>query len=210
MVHGWPDTLRLWDAQVAALKDRYRCIRFTLPGFDPSHVRRARTLGELIEFLRALIERHSPGGRTILLLHDWGCLLGYEFAMRHPGMVSRIVGVDIGDPKSLRRAMTARGKFLSFAYQVWLALAWKIGGAFGDWMTRAMARWARCPSDPAPVGSHMNYLYYLMWFGRSDAFRGQVQRFRPACPMLFIYGRRKPFMFHADSWLDELRARPEN
>ena len=34
MVHGWPDTYRLWDAQVEALKGRFRCIRFTLPGLD--------------------------------------------------------------------------------------------------------------------------------------------------------------------------------
>ena len=33
MVHGWPDTHRLWDGQVAALKNRYLCVRFTLPGF---------------------------------------------------------------------------------------------------------------------------------------------------------------------------------
>ena len=34
MLHGWPDTWRLWDAQVAHLKAQYRCIRFTQPGFD--------------------------------------------------------------------------------------------------------------------------------------------------------------------------------
>ena len=34
MVHGWPDTYRVWDAQVAALQGQYRCVRFTLPGFD--------------------------------------------------------------------------------------------------------------------------------------------------------------------------------
>jgi pimeloyl-ACP methyl ester carboxylesterase len=36
MIHGWPDTYRLWDATVEALKRRFRCIRFTLPGFDPA------------------------------------------------------------------------------------------------------------------------------------------------------------------------------
>ncbi len=210
MVHGWPDTYRLWSAQVQALKGRYRCLRFTLPGFDAANARRAYTLGELVDFLRQLIERHCPGRKVILMLHDWGCVLGYEFAMRNPQMVSRIVGVDIGDPRSLRGSMTPREKFLVFAYQCWLAIAWVIGGWLGDWMTRVMARMARCPSDAAFIGSRMNYLYYLVWFGSREAFRAQVQRFRPACPMLFIYGRRKPFMFHAASWLDELRARPAN
>jgi pimeloyl-ACP methyl ester carboxylesterase len=33
MVHGWPDTHRLWDTTVEALKARHRCVRFTLAGF---------------------------------------------------------------------------------------------------------------------------------------------------------------------------------
>jgi pimeloyl-ACP methyl ester carboxylesterase len=32
-----------------------------------------------------------------------------------------------------------------------------------------------------------------------------MKRFKPACPVLFIYGKRKPVMFHTQAWLDELR-----
>ena len=31
-VQGWPDNLTLWDELVAALRDRYRCVRVNLPG----------------------------------------------------------------------------------------------------------------------------------------------------------------------------------
>lgn len=78
MVHGWPDSYRLWDRQVEALKDRFRCVRFTLPGFDPGKPRKAYTLDELTGFLHEVIERVSPGGPVILLLHDWGCAFGYQ------------------------------------------------------------------------------------------------------------------------------------
>src|SRR5260221_10193518 len=192
MVHGWPDTYRLWSAQVQALKGRYRCLRFTLPGFDAANAPCASPLGELVVFLRQLIGAPGPGRKVILMLHDWGCVLGYEFAMRNPQVVSRIVGVDIGDPRSLRGSMTPREKFLVFAYQCWLAIAWVIGGWLGDWMTRVMARMARCPSDAAFIGSRMNYLYYLVWFGSREAFRAQVQRFPPPFPILFLQGRPKP------------------
>lgn len=129
MVHGWPDTYRLWDAQVQALKGRYRCIRFTLPGFDASRARTAHTLDELVGFLLRLIERLSPYRKVILLLHDWGCIFGYQFYVRHPELVSRIVGVDIGDPASLRRSMTPREAMMGMAYQVWLALPWSRAAA---------------------------------------------------------------------------------
>ena len=210
MVHGWPDTWRLWDSQVEALKGRYRCVRYTLPGFDRATPRRAYPLGELLEHLKGVVEQYCPTGRAILMLHDWGCVLGYDFAMRHPQLVSRIVGVDIGDPASWRRSATAREKFLALAYQVWLALAWMIGGGLGDWMTRALARLAKCPSDAAAANSGMNYPYFLLWFGSRESFRGQLHRFKPPCPILFIYGRRKLIQFHARSWADELRNDPAN
>ena len=210
MVHGWPDTYRLWDAQVQALKSRYRCVRFTLPGFDAAKARRAYSLDELIGFLKTLIEQLCPGQKVILMLHDWGCTFGYEFTTRNPQMVSKIIGADIGDPASWRRSCTRRVMMMVMAYQVWLALAWAIGGRIGDWMTRAMARLARCPSDTAPIGSRMNYPYYMLWFGGRQSYRRHMHRFRPECPMLFIYGRRKLFMFHAEKWVDELRAREGN
>ena len=34
MIHGWPDSYRLWDKQVETLKSSYRCIRLNLPGFE--------------------------------------------------------------------------------------------------------------------------------------------------------------------------------
>jgi len=40
------------------------------------------------------------------------------------------------------------------------------------------------------------YPYYIQWTGAWAAIDG-ARRFTPACPMLFIYGRRKPFMFHS-------------
>ncbi len=210
MVHGWPDTYRLWDAQVKFLGSRYRCVRFTLPGFDAAKTRRAYSLDELTGFLKQVVERLCPGQKVILMLHDWGCLFGYEFYMRNPQMVSRIVGVDIGDKDSLQKSMTLPERIMVLQYQVWLAAAWVIGGRLGDRMTRFMARRARCPSDAVHISSCMNYPYFIYWFGGRQSYRRQAQRFLPSCPILFIYGRRKPFMFHAKAWIDDLLAGPGN
>jgi pimeloyl-ACP methyl ester carboxylesterase len=210
MIHGWPDTYRLWDVQVQALKGRYRCVRFTLPGFDAAKARRAYTLDELIGFLKELIERLCPGQKVILMLHDWGCFFGYQFYMRNPEMVSRVIGVDIGDPSSLRRVLTLRESLLVFAYQNWLALAWLIGGRIGDRMTRSLARLARCPSDPAYMSSCMAYPYFMLWYGGRQSYRRHGRRFVPACPILFVYGRRKAIRFHAKKWADELLTQKGN
>jgi pimeloyl-ACP methyl ester carboxylesterase len=213
MVHGWPDTYRLWDPQVEHLKAHYRCIRFTLPGFDNSTPHRAHSLAELVVTLRTIARHTCPGEPVTLLLHDWGCVFGYEFAMRHPELVRRIVGVDIGDvgSRAHRQALGARPKLMVFGYQIWLALAWVIGahvsGALGDRMTRWMARLLRCPADPRLIGAHMNYPYFIQWSGAHGSYRHAL-RFEPGCPMLYLWGRKKPFQFHSAQWVQALRLRP--
>lgn len=206
MMHGWPDTHRLWDAQVAALKGRHRCVRFTQPGFDPDKPARAPSLDELVRIYGAIIDHVSPGRPVTLLLHDWGCVFGLQYAMRHPQRVARIAAIDVGDTNSqaFARSLSAKAKLGIAGYQLWLALAWKLGGALGTTMTRKMARWLRCRSDPSVMTWQMNYPYWMAWTGGLKDSR----RIEPACPVLFMYGQRKLFMFHSPRWEERVRALP--
>ena len=126
MLHGWPDTWRLWDAQVQHLSSRWRCVRFTLPGFDVTLPRRALSMEQMVDFLRRVVQQASPDRPVVLMLHDWGCIFGWELAMRHPELVSRIVAVDVGDAVSAeyRRTLGARALAMTAGYQGWLALVY--------------------------------------------------------------------------------------
>jgi len=208
-VHGWPDTWRLWDAQVATLKSRWRCLRFTLPGFEAESARRAVPLAQIVELLRRIVER--AGGPVTLIVHDWGALFGYRFAMQHPARVSRLVGIDVGDAGSRehRAALTAKHVAMIAAYQLWLVAAWRIGGSLGDRMSRRMARWLRAPGAPATIHAGMAYPYDIAWTGSHGGYRGGP-RLDPAMPMLYVYGERKPFLFHSHEWAERIAAKPGN
>jgi pimeloyl-ACP methyl ester carboxylesterase len=208
MVHGWPDTWRLWDAQADAFAADWRCVRFTLPGFDVDQPARVLSLDAMVAFLAALLERVSPARPVVLMAHDWGCLFGYELAMRHPARVARLIGVDVGDAGSRAHlaGLGLRAKAAIVAYQGWLVAAAGLGG-LGDRMTRSMARWMRCPADPRFIGAQMNYPYLIQWTGRHGGYHRR-SRFEPPCPMLFVYGTRKPFMMHSAAWAAALAARP--
>jgi pimeloyl-ACP methyl ester carboxylesterase len=209
MVHGWPDTCRLWQGQVEALKPHCRCLRFTLPGFDLSRPSGAWSLEEVVEIMRRIVTQTCPGKRVTLLLHDWGCLYGYQFALRHPQLVERIVGVDIGDAGSRqhRAQLGPKAKSMVLAYQLWLATAWRLGGRLGDRMARWMAGALGCPTDAQAIGAQMGYPYAVQWFGVKGGF-GRLPAFRPTMPMLYLYGQRKPFMLHSQAWLEALAAKP--
>jgi pimeloyl-ACP methyl ester carboxylesterase len=209
MVHGWPDTHRLWDAQVEELKHRYRCVRFTLPGFDITKKRRSYSLDATMRVFLHVVKQVCPSGKVILMLHDWGCIFGYEFAMRHKALVSCIIAVDVGDAtsKAVQRSRSLSQRLKYNGYQSFLALAWSMGGPVGDLLTKWMAGAAKAPAKRRYIHSGMNYPYYIATAGAAGSYHGLLA-FVPHCPVLFIYGRRKPFMFHSEPWAETLATRP--
>ncbi len=206
MLHGWPDTHRLWDSTVEALKADYRCVRFTLPGFDLSKPPTALPLDRITALIDSIVEAVSPTAPVTLLLHDWGCVFGYEFASMRAKRVAGVIAVDIGDHNSgdYLRSLSGKAKLGAFAYQIWLAVAWKIGKhistGLADHMTRWMAITIGCRTPPANMGWQMNYPYAMTWLGESGGLKGTA-RVKPIWSLFYIYGAKKSFMFHSPQWL---------
>ncbi len=216
MLHGWPDAPALWDDTVAALRDGYRCVRICLPGYDLSKPPRAMSVAAVNGLIRKIVDTVSPHEQVSLLLHDWGCLFGYEFAARHTERVARVIGVDIGDTSAgaYLRGLSGKQKRMIAGYQIWLAVAWKLGRwlpGLANRMTRHMARKMGCRNPPEHIGWQMNYPYAMGWFGEKGGLRGvaRVDKLLGSkMPALYIYGRRKPFMFHSEAWVAQLTRAP--
>jgi cis-3-alkyl-4-acyloxetan-2-one decarboxylase len=215
-LHGWPDSPALWNDTVKALQDSHRCVRFALPGYDLSQPPRPVSVDEMCALIREVVDEVSPDEPVTLVLHDWGCFFGYEFAARNTARVARVVAADVGDTNSgayLGRLKTQE-KLMIAGYQLWLALAWKLGRwwpAMATGMTRFMARKIGCRTPSEHIAWQMNYPYAMQWLGSYGGLRGvaRVDRtFGSVLPTLFIYGKRKPFMFHSERWLEHLRATP--
>ena len=213
MLHGWPDDLRLWDGTVQALQGRFRCVRFTLPGFDLAKPPGALPLDQMTGLIDSIVNAVSPNAPVTLLLHDWGCMFGYAFAAAHPARVSAVVAVDVGDHNSQEylKGLGTKAGFMIFAYQFALALAWEVGRrlspALANRMTRWIAHFIGCRTVPAHIGWQMNYPYAMTWFGTAGGLKG-VTKVKPVWPLLYIYGARKPFMFHSAQWLELIKQAP--
>jgi hypothetical protein len=92
------------------------------------------------------------------------------------------------------------------AYQWWLLAAFEIGGPIGDAMTRRFAKRAAIPVDNTKLTSWMNYPYRNFWsdfLAKRD--RELFASYWPTCPILFVYGKNKPFPFHSERWLEHVR-----
>lgn len=215
-LHGWPDSPALWDGTVASLSDRFRCVRFALPGYDLAQAPRPVSVDTMCALIGEVVQAVSPDEPVTLVLHDWGCFFGYEFAARNQKRVSRVVAADVGDTNSgaYLGQLRAKEKLMIAGYQLWLAVTWKLGAhlpSLATAMTRFMARKIGCRTPRENIGWQMNYPYAMQWLGVYGGLRGvaRVDRtFGPKLPTLFIYGKKKPFMFHSQRWVDQLNATP--
>lgn len=212
MIHGWPDTYRIWDAQVEFFRHHFRCVRFTLPGFDIRQPRQGYSLEQLTEQIRRLIEQVSPQAPATLLLHDWGCVFGMQALLRHPQLVRRVVAIDVGDASSpeFLRSLNTKTKLMLASYQLSLVAAWRLNGRLGNGITRTLARALKCPTDPQHIGAAMNYPYDMQWTGSFGGLKGKMLPLKPPCPLFFAYGRKKPFMFHSQAWIQGLQAQTQH
>lgn len=204
-LHGWPDDPSMWRHQVAALRDGFRCVLPTLPNFGAApNEPGGCDFPVLVERLHRVIQEQRDGP-VCLVTHDWGAYIGYLYEKSYPERVATMIAMDVGghvQPSTLREA----AMFVS--YQWVLATLWLVGGVvppLGTWLTRNFARMLNVPARQASaLRSRSNYPYFYFW--RSVLLPWLRSRligdYRPRCPVLFLYGAKKPLMFHTQHWLD--------
>ena len=81
LVHGYPDTSRVWDEVVTAIGERARVVTFDVRGAgrsDRPRGRRAYRLEQLATDLRTVIDAISPDAPVHLVGHDWGAIQSFE------------------------------------------------------------------------------------------------------------------------------------
>ncbi|MFC5834286.1 SDR family oxidoreductase [Nonomuraea insulae] len=97
LLHGYPDTHRVWDEVAALLRDRFHVIRYDVRGAGRSTApadRRDYGFDRLMDDLGAVI----GDSRVHLVGHDWGSIQGWE-ALGREGIRDRLASfTSIGGP----------------------------------------------------------------------------------------------------------------
>ena len=88
--HSIGATLEMWDAQVAALAGRYRCLRYDTRGHGGSEVvARPATVDDLADDLAGLLDALGIERAHVVGL-SLGGMMGQAFALRHPDRLDRL------------------------------------------------------------------------------------------------------------------------
>lgn len=95
LLHGNPTSSYLWREVIPSLEPLGRVVAPDLIGMgDSAKLPRSGpgsyTFVEHREYLDGLIDAVVPSGKVVLVVHDWGSALGFDWARRHPDRVAGI------------------------------------------------------------------------------------------------------------------------
>jgi pimeloyl-ACP methyl ester carboxylesterase len=131
LLHGFPDSGRLWRHQVTALAEAgFRVIVPDLRGYGlsdkPAEVE-AYSLPLLAGDVMAVL---SDAGveRAHVVGHDWGAALAWAIASLAPGTVDHLAVLSVGHPSTFRRTAEQRQKS-------WYMLLFQFEGVAERWLT---------------------------------------------------------------------------
>ncbi|MBV9005481.1 MAG: alpha/beta hydrolase [Solirubrobacterales bacterium] len=208
LLHGFPEFWFSWRFQIPALAaSGYRVVAPDMRGYNlssrPPGVE-PYDLDRLAADVRDLI--HERGARSAFLAgHDWGGLVAWRTAMRHPGEVDRLAILNMPHPRRLFHALggprqLARSWYVFFFQLPWIPervarsggwRAWRYGfehdARAGAFTPLDIARYVEAWSRSGAVTAMLNY--YRAAFRRSPGTSEQrigVVR----APTLVIWGER--------------------
>jgi pimeloyl-ACP methyl ester carboxylesterase len=152
LLHGWPDSHRLWRHQVPALTAAgFRVVAPDLRGFgasgrpaDVAAYGLANIVGDVLGVLDHLaIERAHVVG------HDWGAAVAWAIAALFPDRVDHLVALSVGHPSAFRAAGLAQRE------KSWYMLLFQFEGIAERWLSdddyANFRAWARHPDADAVI-----------------------------------------------------------
>jgi pimeloyl-ACP methyl ester carboxylesterase len=107
LLHGFPDSHQLWRHQIPALVAAgFRVIAPDLRGFGLTEIpkggvatyRAENLVADIVALLDVLgVEK------VRLVAHDWGAVIGWLTAIKHPERIDRYVAISVGHPTAYAR-----------------------------------------------------------------------------------------------------------
>ncbi len=125
LLHGFPEFWWSWRHQIKALAEAgFYVVAPDMRGYNLSECPdgvEAYRVQELTLDVKALIH-HLGREKAIVVGHDWGAVVAWEFAMAHPEMTQRLGILNVPHPlamaKGLRTLKQLKKSWYIFAFQI--------------------------------------------------------------------------------------------
>jgi haloalkane dehalogenase len=195
-LHGWPTSSYMWRHVLQALAGAgYRAIAPDLPGFGDSPPLRPGTWEQQVDAV-ARFHGELELGPVLLVVHDWGGLIGLRWACDNPDSVSALAITDTGFfadgewhglAQVFRTPDTGEEIMSSITPDAFRDLMKKTSEAIPDdaldEYAKTVADWERKEATLA--------LYRSGDFEKLEPYKGRLGQL--GVPTLIVWGERDPF-----------------
>lgn len=107
MIHGFPDYWYTWREQIPELAKSFRVVAIDQRGYNYSDKPNGIAnygIDYLVSDIAAVIQ-HFDASKAVVVGHDWGGMVAWSFALKHPEMTDRLIILNLPHPNGLRREL---------------------------------------------------------------------------------------------------------
>jgi pimeloyl-ACP methyl ester carboxylesterase/2-polyprenyl-6-methoxyphenol hydroxylase-like FAD-dependent oxidoreductase len=209
LLHGFPEFWYSWRHQLPALAAAgYRAVAVDLRGYNLSDKPRgveSYLLPTLARDIQRLIRTLGSESASVVG-HDWGALVGWELAMRHPDVVERLAILNLPHPERMKAGLRTVRQ---------LRKSWYIGFYQLPVIPENYLRWGdfafirRALGSGSPGSTPDDIERYIAAIARPGALRAGVNYYRALArlairepnrsvpieaPVLVIWGEQDPYL----------------
>ncbi|MEO7197140.1 MAG: alpha/beta hydrolase [Solirubrobacterales bacterium] len=195
-IHGFPETSHMWsDLMGSAATAGHRVLAPDMPGSGDSPADPPNTWERLVEAVESFVDALALGP-VVLVVHDWGGLIGLRWACDHPEHVAALVisdtgffadGVWSGMAEGLRTPGTGEEMLGGLDRESFGQMLAASSAGFNE---QAKDEYWRTLSTPAGRAAQLE-MYRSGDFGKLLPYEGALGRLGK--PALLLWGENDPF-----------------
>ena len=213
MIHGFPDFWYSWNEQIKALQSMHRVVAMDLRGYNRSDKPKGLdqyAMPRLVSDVAAVI-RDAGEKKAVIVGHDWGGMVAWQFAMAKPEMTDRLVVLNLPHPKGLSRELANN---LDQQRNSQYARNFQKPGAHEKLSAERLTRWVKGEAKRAKYIAAMKRSdfeamlnYYKRNYPRPPYREDTSEPVRLKMPVLLIHGLDDRALLHGAlnrtwEWLD--------
>ena len=126
MLHGFPEFWYSWRHQIPEFAKNYKVVALDLRGYNDSDKPADKSAYVMDEFIRDVegVIKGLGYDKCILVGHDWGGAIAWNFAYAHPEMVERLIILNLPHPAKFAEGIRNPQQLLRSSYMFFFQIPW--------------------------------------------------------------------------------------
>ncbi|HEY9847425.1 MAG TPA: alpha/beta hydrolase, partial [Candidatus Caenarcaniphilales bacterium] len=126
LLHGFPEFWYSWRHQIPEFAQDFKVVALDLRGYNESDKPQDPSAYEMDEFIMDVegVIRELGYESCVLVGHDWGGAIAWNFAYAHPEMVDKLIVLNLPHPAKFAEGLRTPQQLLRSSYIFFFQLPW--------------------------------------------------------------------------------------